>query len=64
MKNIMRNKEVKLFAVIFAVFIASMMLFATSNNNNKKYAFNKRFCQKFKDIDKAKRERIQMEGSK
>ena len=34
------------------------------NNNNKKYAFNKRFSQKFKDIDKAKRERIQMEGSK
>ena len=30
MKNIMRNKEVKLFAVIFAVFIASMMLFATT----------------------------------
>lgn len=30
MKNIMRNKEVKLFAVMFAVFIASMMLFATT----------------------------------
>lgn len=32
MKNIMRNKEVKLFAVIFAVFIASMMLFATTTH--------------------------------
>lgn len=62
MKNIMKNKEVKLFAVIFAVFIASMMLFATTTHAATKYAFNKRFCQKFKDIDKAKHNRIQVEN--
>ena len=68
MKNIMRNKEVKLFAVIFAVFIASMMLFATTTHaatiTTKNMPSTSVFCQKFKDIDKAKRERIQMEGSK
>lgn len=30
MKNIMKNKEAKLFAVIFAAFITSIMLFATT----------------------------------
>lgn len=43
MKNIMRNKEVKLFAVIFAVFIASMMLFATTAHAATVICFQKAF---------------------